>query len=433
MKLEQRVLEYLHLMARTPLVTGALRHPVLAVGEQLAAQLTASYLNLRHRPATVIDPRNLIIASPQPGARFKLHITDDTIRSRILDPLKTGTTPVIPGFYARTPGGRIITLGRGGSDLSAALLAATLKATELQIWTDVPGLRTGDPELITTTRPVPLLPYELALIIARIGAKRFHPEALEPVAREKIPTRITSPGSSKHAGTLIAPDIRPEPGPLLITQVHPVIYFRFTWTSLPPPTVGEFMNDLHHAVRADFIAFAERPPCVHGYLITHTPSSRRVLKHLAERWHADLQFDEGALVGIVGYNLALEVVKSILKHHPRAFLLPWVTDTFIPLWAPPSIVQSLIQDLHRDLFESPPSGPPHGAASKPRAGSQNAQKHSKMLPPFQNSLQAPFARSGFRWSLMGRGVVPRDRWLMNPIKQDRYHMKRRFSWPGPWD
>ena len=399
LKLEQQMLEYLHLIARAPHVTGILRHPILAKGEQLAATLAVCYLNTRQRPATVVDPRCVLMASRQPGPRLQFHINDTAIRSRILEPLEHGTIPIIPGFYARTSRGRMITLGRGGSDLTAALIAAALKAAELQFWTDVPELRSGDPGLITDTRPVPAIPYELALIIARIGAKRFHPDALEPVARQKIPARITSPVSPKTAGTLIAPDIQAPPGPLLIAHVSPVIHFRFTWTTLPPQSIRDFLNELHLRVQPDFTAFAEHPPCVHGYLMMPSTANRRVLIHLARHSHADLQLNKGAIAGIVGHNLSPALIEPVLKRHPCALLLPWMTDTFIPVWAPQTNVKRLIQDLHRCLFESPPSGSPHGAAPKPQRRRQNAQKHR---PELFTSIPLSWT-AGAVWSA---GILP---------------------------
>ena len=107
------------------------------------------------------------------------------------------------GFIAANRGGETTTLGRGGSDYSAALIAAALHASELQIWTDVTGVMTCDPRICSEARTIPVLSYEEAAELAYFGAKVLHPKTIKPAVDHSIPVRVCNTFEPNETGTMI--------------------------------------------------------------------------------------------------------------------------------------------------------------------------------------------------------------------------------------
>lgn len=110
---------------------------------------------------------------------------------------------VIPGFYGSGPDGRIVTFPRNGSDITGALVAAGVGAALYENWTDVPGLMTGDPGITPGARVIPAVSYARMRALAEGGVQVLHPDALEPVARAGIPTRIRCTMMPDAPGTLV--------------------------------------------------------------------------------------------------------------------------------------------------------------------------------------------------------------------------------------
>ena len=111
--------------------------------------------------------------------------------------------PVVGGFVGATPSGLTTTLGRGGSDYSAALFGAGLGVEEIQIWTDVDGMLTADPRMIPASRVVPHISFGEASELAYFGAKVLHPSTILPAVRRDIPVRILNSHRPEAPGTLI--------------------------------------------------------------------------------------------------------------------------------------------------------------------------------------------------------------------------------------
>src|SRR5207245_7698040 len=120
--------------------------------------------------------------------------------------LKNGTVPVITGYNAATADGVTTTLGRGGSDFSAAVLAAALGATELRIYTDVSGVMSADPRIVKDARPLAKMSYAEAAELSYFGAKVIHPRTVLPAIEARIPVRILNTFAPGDAGTTITAD-----------------------------------------------------------------------------------------------------------------------------------------------------------------------------------------------------------------------------------
>jgi aspartate kinase len=139
---------------------------------------------------------------------------DETFRNtqEQLQPLiESSCIPVLGGFIGSTVTGETTTLGRGGSDYTAALIGAALEAEEIQIWTDVPGVLTADPRLVSHARTVPHLSFEEAAELAYFGAKVLHPKTLHPAIERDIPVRICNSRAQEGGSTLVVGETKKSP------------------------------------------------------------------------------------------------------------------------------------------------------------------------------------------------------------------------------
>ncbi len=178
------------------------RDYIVARGEQLSAQLVVAGLAARRVPADYINAVDLIHTDGTFGGAFPdLRATDRAVRNRLRPLLRRKRIPVVPGFVGGTADGLAVTLGRGGSDLTATVLGRALRASRITLWKDVPGLMTTDPRLVPHARIVPQLNVREAAELAYYGAKVLHPRALIPLARTRVPVFVrpfldaTAPGT----------------------------------------------------------------------------------------------------------------------------------------------------------------------------------------------------------------------------------------------
>ena len=126
-----------------------------------------------------------------------------TLCQQTLGPQLGDNLIITQGFIGADGDGRTTTLGRGGSDYSAALLAEALDAASIEIWTDVPGIYTTDPRLVTRARPIPEISFVEAAEMATFGAKVLHPATLQPAVRQNIPVFVGSARDPAAGGTWI--------------------------------------------------------------------------------------------------------------------------------------------------------------------------------------------------------------------------------------
>jgi aspartokinase/homoserine dehydrogenase 1 len=186
---------------------------IMSYGELLSAPLTASILKTSGLDGAFLDSRELIVTDGLHGAaRFNPEESYRRIRRRILE------TPgpsfyVVPGFIASGPGGTT-TLGRGGSDLSAAIFAAALDAERLEIWTDVDGILTADPRLVKDAFRIGSISYEEAMELSHFGAKVLHPPTIRPAMGKNIPIVIRNTFNLPCGGTVISAEASAGPYPI---------------------------------------------------------------------------------------------------------------------------------------------------------------------------------------------------------------------------
>ncbi|WML67101.1 MAG: Aspartate kinase [Methanoregula sp. SKADARSKE-2] len=176
---------------------------VISFGERLLAPILGAALRQRGIPSTVLDGCEAgIITTPQHGESTALHESDVRIKSRI-GPLIGKEIPVIMGFIGCTKDGILTTLGRSGSDYSASILGAGIDADEIWIWTDVDGIMTCDPRVISDARVMHSLSYLEVMELSYFGAKVMHPRSIEPAMRKNILVRVKNTFNPSHPGTVI--------------------------------------------------------------------------------------------------------------------------------------------------------------------------------------------------------------------------------------
>jgi aspartate kinase len=185
------------------IVAGADRDRVLSFGERLSAELFAAGLRARRIDAIAVlaGDAGLVTDERFGGAHPRPEATDLLTRHLARRP----PVPVVTGFLGRTEDGRITTLGRGGSDYSAAILGAALGAEEIQIWTDTSGMLSADPRIVAEARPVPRLSFAEASELAYFGARVLHPKTLLPAMDRAIPVRVLNTARPNEPGSLITP------------------------------------------------------------------------------------------------------------------------------------------------------------------------------------------------------------------------------------
>jgi len=182
---------------------------VLAHGERLAAELFAAALTARGTPArAVIAGEAGLVTDEQFGQATPLPEAAARIAGALAD---RSQLPVVTGFIGVTRDGATTTLGRGGSDYSAAILGAALGAEEIEIWTDTNGMLSADPRIVPEARPVPRLSFAEASELAYFGAKVLHPKTLLPAMEKGIPVRVLNTARPDDPGSLITATAEPEP------------------------------------------------------------------------------------------------------------------------------------------------------------------------------------------------------------------------------
>ena len=191
-------------VARDPERRPALRDEIASYGERLSAALVTAVLLAADVPARYVDARHCLITDETHGrATPLLPDTEQRTRTALAPLLDRRLVPVLGGYIGATPEGVTTTLGRGGSDYSAALVGAALGAAEIQIWTDVSGVLTADPRVVPGARTIPSLSYAEAAELAYFGAKVLHPKTIQPAMDRGIPVRICNSRAPNDPGTVV--------------------------------------------------------------------------------------------------------------------------------------------------------------------------------------------------------------------------------------
>ena len=175
---------------------------VMSYGELLSTTILSCFLHCQGVPNCWIDARRIIRTDHQYGnAQVDMEVTMKQVEDKFTTCLSR--LYIVPGFIASNDQGITTTLGRGGSDFSASLLAVCAKARVLEIWTDVSGMMTADPRVVPQARPIPHISYKEALELSHFGARVVYPPTIQPVVSHNIPIKIKNTFAPDAPGTLI--------------------------------------------------------------------------------------------------------------------------------------------------------------------------------------------------------------------------------------
>jgi aspartate kinase len=177
---------------------------IIGVGERLSSRIVAALLRQNNLRGVALDATDLIITDNVYGhATPNIELTRERISDLLSPMLERRIIPVITGFIASTAAGQPTTLGRGGSDYTASILALCTNAEEVWIWTDVDGMMTSDPRQVSETQVIPLLSYDEVAELAFFGARILHARMVGPLRTRHIPLRIRNVFKPQGNGTLV--------------------------------------------------------------------------------------------------------------------------------------------------------------------------------------------------------------------------------------
>ncbi|HTR68204.1 MAG TPA: lysine-sensitive aspartokinase 3 [Terriglobales bacterium] len=178
---------------------------IAAYGEMLSSKIVTAALSARDLDATLVDSRQCIVTDASHTRAAPLfEETNERLRLKLKPLLEDGQVPVMGGFIGATKAGVTTTIGRGGSDFSAAIVGAGLDAERIEIWTDVDGMMTTDPNLCPDAKRIKVISFDEAAELAYFGAKVLHPATVLPAVQKNIPVYILNSRNAGCEGTRIS-------------------------------------------------------------------------------------------------------------------------------------------------------------------------------------------------------------------------------------
>ncbi|KMQ61320.1 aspartate kinase [Chryseobacterium sp. FH2] len=183
--------------------TARIKDKITSYGEFLSSNIIAARLKFEGLDIMWMNSAdNIITDSNFTNAKVDFERTEDNLRNFLSE--NQYQIIIAPGFIAKDEKGNSTTLGRGGSDYTASIIASAINADELQIWTDVNGMMTSDPRLVSNAKPIPEISYHEAMELSHFGAKVLYPPTIQPVMVKNINLRIKNTFNPEAFGTLIS-------------------------------------------------------------------------------------------------------------------------------------------------------------------------------------------------------------------------------------
>ena len=288
---------------------------ISSLGERLSAPLVAAAVRELGLPSEAIEATELIVTDAfHGGAEPQMGLTKAKSQARLQPLLEKGIAPVVTGFIGATVEGQLTTLGRGGSDYSATILGAAMDADEVIIWTDVDGVLTADPRLVSEARTIPVISYREAAELAYFGAKVLHPKTLNPVVQAAIPVWIRNSFAPEKLGTKITPEGRSIGGGVkALTAIRDVTLISVGGPGIVglPDVVGRTFSTTAE-VRANVLLISQSSSQNDICFIVSTADAQRTVEALRKEFAHDLAHHKVehitvdsniAIVAVVGENM----------------------------------------------------------------------------------------------------------------------------------
>jgi aspartate kinase len=341
----------------------------LGVGESLASKIVQAALVAGGRDAAWVDAWSCIVTDAAHTQATPLwDETYQRVHSTMVPLLQQGKIPVLGGFIGATRDGIPTTLGRGGSDFTAAIIGAALRARRIEIWTDVDGIQTTDPKLCADARRIPALSFEEAADLAYFGAKVLHPSTIVPAMRRGIPVLVRNSRNPEGPGTEIAAH---SSKPCLVKAITAkkgiavVDVEAVRW--LAPELLREVFEVLeNHRYRPDLLSASRGSLTLLVESVDSLPGVAEQLRGLANvRWH-----NHRALVSLVGEGVRRQPeiasqVFGVLSDLDLRMICQGASERCISFLVEESRAEEVVRRLHRLFFQSrfrAPLGPGSGSS-----------------------------------------------------------------------
>jgi bifunctional aspartokinase / homoserine dehydrogenase 1 len=288
---------------------------ISSLGERLSAPLLSVAIRELGLPSEPIAANELIVTDAyHGGAEPLMQLTRTKSQARLKPMLEKGIVPVVTGFIGATIEGQLTTLGRGGSDYSATILGGALDADEVIIWTDVDGVLTADPRLVSEAKTIPEISYREAAELAYFGAKVLHPKTLKPVVQAAIPVWIRNSFHPERPGTKITPEGRSIGGGVkALTAIRDVTLISVGGPGIVglPDVVGRTFSTTAE-VRANVLLISQSSSQNDICFIVSTSDAQRTVEAMKKEFAQDLAHQKVehvtvdpniAIVAVVGENM----------------------------------------------------------------------------------------------------------------------------------
>ena len=340
-------------------VPADVRDSFLAHGERISVVVAGAALAARGLPAVAFDVRAVLRTDDRFGrAQPDFPEIERRCALSLAPLLGSGRIPVLAGFVGATSEGRTTTLGRGGSDYSAAILGAAMEADAVEIWTDVDGMMTTDPRIVPEARLIDSISFEEASELAYFGARVLHPLTLAPAIEKGIPVRVRNAQRPEVSGTEIRSAAPSGPGPIRaiafkkgLTTVD-MITTRMLMASGLLPTLFEVFA--RHETPVDMIATSEVSVSVTVDDPSRLPEIRRDLERLAE-----VEVVPGrALVCLVGQDLkhtpglAVRIFRAVEAIN-ILMISQGASQRNVSFVVEETDADEAVRRLHREFFDQP--------------------------------------------------------------------------------
>jgi aspartate kinase len=338
-------------------ITMRARDKVMSIGEKLSSVLFAYTMMMRALPGEHVHSEDVIRTNDFfGGATPLMDVTREAAERVLLPLLERNRIPVMGGFIGRTESGATTTLGRNGSDYSAAIVGAVLGADEVQIWTDVDGLLTCDPRLVPGARVIDRLSFDEAAELAWFGAK-LHPRTLDPAVTANIPVRVLNTHNPASSGTLITRGGASEDGPRSIARKKGITLVHVTSNKMLG-THG-FLAKLFAvfeklAISVDLITTSE-------VSVSVTVDEKHDMEELERRLSAmgDVKMEDNqCIVAVVGQNVMSDArtgarVLDALRGVPVKMVSLGRSGLNLSIVVDDAHADRAVQAIHHALFEVP--------------------------------------------------------------------------------
>ena len=342
----------------------AIMDELLSMGEQCSSILFSAVLREKGATSDHFDVRQVLRTDSHFGRAEPNIEAISTLAGDILQPLLERYIIVTQGFIGADELGRTTTLGRGGSDYSAALLAEALSAYAVEIWTDVAGIYTTDPRLAPNARPIAEISFNEAAEMATFGAKVLHPATILPAVRQKIQVFVGSSQAPEKGGTWIRHQVENSP-------VFRAVALRRDQTLLNLHSLQmlhaqgflaeTFATLARHKISVDLITTSEVNVAL---TLDKTGSdssgqgllSEHLLQELSQHSHVRVE-DNLALVAIIGNRIASTTgicsrVFQVLENHNVRMICQGASPHNLCVLVAESEAAQVVNALHKNLFES---------------------------------------------------------------------------------